>query len=141
MLDAFDLVVACPPQHCRPGDARRLIARARERRSLLVVTNPPTLGAAPARWPETVDLRLEVITAEWNGLHAGHGTLQGRQVTLRSSGRGAAARERRVRLLLPGPDGSVGVVEDGNAEESVAVESNAAAPVPVPAPPARILAG
>ncbi len=125
LLDALDLVVLCPPGstwpssppsltslrsfqgmqgslgtpgRCRPADARRLASRARQSGSVLVVGE---------HWPEPPDLRLEVETEGWEGLSAGVGTLVRRRVTIRSSGRRAAARERHATAWLPGPDGAL----------------------------------
>jgi hypothetical protein len=120
LVDALD-VVAVAPGRCRPADARRLAARVRERGSLLVVASPAAVtGRSAPRWPEPVDLQLEVGTARWHGLDAGDGTLQRRSVTVQSSGRRAAARQRRVRLWLPAPDGrsapdDQSVPDDGSA--------------------------
>ena len=108
LVDSVDVVLVAPPARCRPGDARRLAARARERGALLVVACPSLPGARPPGWPEPVDLRLEVGPSTWSGLGAGDGTLQRRAVTVRSTGRRAAARERRARLWLPTPDGGMG---------------------------------
>jgi hypothetical protein len=107
LVDSVDLVAVAPPGRCRPADARRLTARARERGAVMVVAGPA------GRWPEAVDLRLEVGTPRWHGLGVGDGTLRQRSVTVRSSGRRAAARQRRVRLWLPAPDGGAGADGDG----------------------------
>jgi hypothetical protein len=106
LVDSVDVVAVVPPGRCRPGDARRLGARTRERGAVMVVVG----GRSAAAWPEAVDLRLEVDTSTWHGLASGDGTLQRRSVTVRSFGRRAGARERRVRLWLPDPDG--GAVPD-----------------------------
>ena len=100
LLDGVDLVVAAVPPGLRAPDARRLVARARERGSVLVPLLPP--GAS---WVEGADLRLQVKAATWHGLEAGHGFLQARQVEVIVTGRGAAGRERTVDLWLPGYDG------------------------------------
>jgi len=107
LVDSVDVVVVVCPARCRAGDARRLAARARERGALLVVACPSLPGIRPPAWPEPVDLHLEAGPAAWSGLGAGDGTLQRRAVTVRSSGRRAAARERRARLWLPAPDGGM----------------------------------
>jgi len=100
LLDALDVVVAGPGGSVRPADARRLAARARERGAVLVVAG----GAAT--WPEA-DVRLAVARSEWVGLGEGCGRLRGRRVEVVAGGRGSAARERRVALWLPHPDGGV----------------------------------
>jgi hypothetical protein len=88
----------------RAGDARRLVARVRERGSVLVAVG----GELPG---ERSPLRLTVTAASWDGLGDGWGHLQGRRVTVSSGGRGEAARERRADLWLPGPDGEVTVAD------------------------------
>ncbi len=105
LLDGIDLVVAAVPPGLRAPDARRLVARARERGSVLIPLLP-----AGASWVEGADLRLRVVAATWHGVEAGHGFLQARQVKVAATGRGAASRERSVHLWLPGYDG-VAVVE------------------------------
>lgn len=118
LLDVVDVVVISPPGRCRPPDARRLAARARERGAVLMVTEPvATGGARPSiRWPEVVDLRFEIDSCSWHGLDRGDGTLGCRQVVVRSSGRRGGARERVARLWLPAADGTlapVGPAADG----------------------------
>jgi hypothetical protein len=58
-------------------------------------------------WPEGADLRITVVSSGWQGLGQGHGFLRTRVVEVVASGRGAASRERRIRLWLPGPDEAV----------------------------------
>jgi hypothetical protein len=99
LIDAVDIVVIRPPGRCRPVDARRLAARARERGAVLI-----PLGTS---WPEGADLRLTVVAGVWEGLGQGHGHLGGRQALVSAEGRGAAARPRRVQLWLPGPTGPI----------------------------------
>ena len=113
LLDAMDLVAVAPPGRCRPADGRRLAARARERRSVLVVVEPAAPGPAkPASaWPEPVDLHLEVTSATWDGLDGGDGALRRRHVTVRSSGRRSASRQRAVALWLPAADGRLQVAD------------------------------
>ena len=103
LLEAVDVVLLCPPPHVRTADARRLVARARERGAVLVVTGSTGLPA---------DVRLTVASAEWEGIGRGHGRLRARRMAVVASGRGAAARERRVSLWLPGPAGTVGLVSE-----------------------------
>jgi hypothetical protein len=118
LLDAVDVVLACPPAHVRAPDARRLVARARERGAVLVL-------AGGGRWPQPVDAGLTVVSARWQGLGDGHGHLQARRVEVVAGGRGAAARERRAVLWLPGPAGTV------EAAEPAPVEVEAAPVVPL----------
>jgi hypothetical protein len=101
MVDGVDAVVLCPPGPVRPGVARRLAARARERRCALVVL------ARQGRWPEGPDLRLTVTAGRWEGLGSGHGHLRGRCVELSVDGRRAATRGSRHALWLPDDTGAV----------------------------------
>ena len=103
LVDAVDVVVAKPPPHVRDAQARKLAARARERSAVLVTT-----GA----WPGGADVRLAVTATAWEGVGEGHGRLRARRVDVVASGRGAAARERRLSLWLPGPEGAVEAVHD-----------------------------
>ena len=101
LLDAFDVVVARPPEpgRVRPGDARRLAARARERGSVLVRL------AGRSCWPEAADLCLTVTATSWEGLGQGDGHLRARRAVVEATGRRGHDRPRRAELLLPGPGG------------------------------------
>ena len=113
LLDAVDLVVASPPARLSGADARRLQARARERGAVLC-----TVGGV---WPQPADMRFTVTGAGWSGLTgAGSGCLEARRVEVSGGGRGAAARERRVSLWLPGPDGAVVAVTEPAVTEPAA---------------------
>lgn len=97
LLDAIDVVAVAPAGaggrvRVRAADARRLAARARERGAVLVVVGP---------WPDGPDVTLSVAGVEWTGLGAGHGALTRRRLSVVGSGRGAAARQRRVAVELP----------------------------------------
>ena len=98
LIDACDVVIARPPRRISPADARRLTARVRERGVVLVVAG---------QWPEAAEVQLTVGSSTWEGLGQGYGRLLGRRVDVVAGGRGAAARERRVSLWLPHPDGGV----------------------------------
>jgi hypothetical protein len=98
LFDGMDVVLVRPPGLVPPRVARRLAARARERRGVLVV-----LGAR--KWPEGADIQLTVEAGAWQGVGAGHGHLQARHLQVLSSGRRAAARPVRVGLWLPAPPG------------------------------------
>jgi hypothetical protein len=122
LFDGMDVVLVRPPGPVRPGLARRLSARARERRGVLVV-----LGARG--WPEGADVRLSVETGTWHGVEAGHGHLQGRHVEVVASGRRTATRPVRVGLWLPAPSGQVvGASEQevGASEQEEEVEAEGA---------------
>ena len=88
LLDALDVVLVRPPHRLRQADARKLIARARERGAVLVPLGP---------W-EGADMRLEVASARWHGVGEGDGHLQGCRMEVVATGRRAAARERRAVL-------------------------------------------
>ena len=103
LVDAVDLVLVSASR-VAAGDARRLAARARERGAVLIVL--PRAGAV--WWPVGPDVRLRVEASSWSGpVGGGAGRLVARRVEVVTGGRGAAARERRAALWLPGPDGAV----------------------------------
>lgn len=85
LLDALDVVLVRPPHRLRHADARKLIARARERGAVLVPLGP---------W-DGADVRLEVTSARWHGVGHGDGHLQGCRMDVVATGRRAAAREKR----------------------------------------------
>ena len=99
LADGLDVVLARPPSFVKAADARRLTARVRERGAVLVV--------AGGGWPEAAEVRLDVVSSAWEGIGPGHGRLLGRRVEVVAGGRGAAARERRVQLWLPHPEGGL----------------------------------
>ncbi|MFL6205752.1 MAG: hypothetical protein ACJ739_10425 [Acidimicrobiales bacterium] len=104
LVDGFDLVVLHAGRRgLRTADARRLVARARERGAVLL-----QLGSG---WPETADVQLEVARSRWEGLEHGHGRLLARKVRVVGGGRGEAAPPRRLDLWLPGEGGQVCVAE------------------------------
>jgi hypothetical protein len=92
LLDGVEVVLAVAPRAPRHGEVRRLAGRVRERRGVLV---------AIGGWPDQVDLSLRIETSRWTGPEDGYGRLTGRECTISASGRGAAARERRVTAWLP----------------------------------------
>ena len=125
LFDGVDVVLVRPPGPVRSGMARRLAARARERRGVLVV-----LGSRG--WPEGADVQLTVESGAWEGVEAGHGHLQGRHLEVVVAGRRAAARPVRVGLWLPTPTGQVAPHTTGPRE--MEAEGAAAARHLVPGP-------
>lgn len=109
MIDGVDLVVLGPPFPPRPAMARRLVARARERRSILVVV-PGRSG-----WPEHPDVHLRVSDMRWEGAGAGEGYLCERRMTVTATGRRSSARPRRRHLWLPSATGAVADAGDTGA--------------------------
>jgi len=83
LLDGVSLVMADVPRGLRAGDARRLVARARERSTVLVMVVP-----SPRAWPADAPLRLWAEGGTWPGLEPGRGVLAARPLQLRIEGRG-----------------------------------------------------
>jgi hypothetical protein len=83
LLDGITVVVAAVPPHVRLGDARRLVARARERGAVLVA-----FGA----WPVEAAIRVHTGPGQWRGLGPGLGLLEARDLNVRveAKGRGFA---------------------------------------------------
>jgi len=101
LLGGVDLVVLRPPFRPRPAMARKLVARTRERRSVLVIV------AGRSGWPDPPDIRLSVDDLRWEGAGSGEGYLSGRLMTLTATGRRASARPRHHHLWLPSAAGTV----------------------------------
>ena len=91
LLDGVALVVADPPPRLRAADARRLVARARERAAMLVVTGP---------WPADAALRLHAEGSAWSGLGAGSGALGPATVRARLESRAGTRRAALDPLAL-----------------------------------------
>jgi hypothetical protein len=97
LLDGVGLVALAGTDGLPARARQSLAARARQRGSVLL-----PLG----RWPGA-DVELVCRVAAWHGAEDGYGRLRSREVVIRAVGRGAAAKPRAARLLLPGPDGAV----------------------------------
>lgn len=119
LVGAFDLVLVPVPPATRAAEVRRLVARARERGTVLVQLTPfgPS-GPVGRRGPSArddlapeADIRLAVTASRWQGLGDGAGHLRARRLTIETAGRRRAARSRRVDLWLPGPTGAIELVE------------------------------
>ncbi len=83
LLDGVTMVVATIPRHVRVGDARRLVARARERSAVLVA-----VGA----WPAEAALRLHADGMRWADPVDGPALLGDHTYRVSVSGRGVAPR-------------------------------------------------
>jgi hypothetical protein len=92
LIDGVDLVVMAVPGQVAAPVAARLVARARQRGSVLV-----PFGS----WPGA-DVTLRVTAGAWEGLTQGHGRLRRRRVTILARGRGAADRPRELTMWMPG---------------------------------------
>jgi hypothetical protein len=90
LLDGVSVVLAEVPRHVSTGDARRLVARARERSAVLVV------GGGP--WLAGVAFTLHAEGSVWSGL-TDDGMLTHRRLQVRVDGRGEAARARTGELV------------------------------------------
>jgi len=93
LLDGVSLVIADVPRGVSVGDARRLIARARERDAVLVVQ-----GSA---WPGEVAFTVHAAGSVWVELSEA-GAVTARRMHVRVEGRGAASRARSGLLARAG---------------------------------------
>lgn len=100
LLDGVDLVAIGAKVRLPEPQQRRLAARARDRRAVLLSLVP---------WPGA-ELNLRITQARWHGLGCGHGLLRDREVTIEVSGRGAHTRPHSHRLLLPSRTGAPAAV-------------------------------
>jgi hypothetical protein len=79
LLDGITVVVAAVPPHVRLGDARRLVARARERGAVLV---------AFGVWPVEAAVRVHTGPSTWRGLGIGSGLLDARDLDIHVEAKG-----------------------------------------------------
>nr|WP_236046064.1 hypothetical protein [Actinoplanes ovalisporus] len=92
LIDGVDVIVLAVPGGVPASIASRLVARARQRGSVLVPYG---------EWAGA-DVTLRVLEGRWEGLDEGHGRLRRREVTVLARGRGAAARPKEVTMWMPG---------------------------------------
>lgn len=107
LLDAVELVLVQPNHSITPTTQRRLVARARDRGSVLIHA-----GGDVDPWAQQPDLVLRSGRSRWAGLGVGHGRLRARTVEVSVTGRRGATRPRTATLWLPGPDGTISVADD-----------------------------
>lgn len=82
LIDGCSVVVADTPLSIRPAETRRLLARLRERRTILLTDDG---------WPDRTARRVRVLSGHWTGLEAGDGRLVERELRVE-----VHARDRRV---------------------------------------------
>lgn len=91
LLDGIDVVVVGPGTTLADADRRRLMARARDRGSVLLSTAP---------WPGAGCV-LTVEGARWTGVGDGDGRLRAHELQITRTGRGGAGRAQDLRVVLP----------------------------------------
>ncbi len=87
LLDGVSVVLVELPRSVRVGDARRLVARARERAAVLVALAPD-----PHAWPVEAAMRFHVQGGAWTGLGTGDGRLCARVPVVEVTARGRSTR-------------------------------------------------
>ena len=101
LLDGVSLVVAEVPRGVGLGDARRLVARAREREAVLVAWE-----GRGSSWPAGATFAVHADGSTWDDQtwddHESAGFLTGRRLQVRVEGRGAATRPRLGELARAG---------------------------------------
>lgn len=99
LVDAVDVVVVDPLHQVTAADARRLVARSRERGSVIVDVAIDD-GRRRYRWPTDADLALTVDRSRWTGLEEGHGMLAHHDLRVVAGGRRGASRPREVAVRI-----------------------------------------
>ncbi len=100
VVEGFDIVVLADRHRVKPSQARQLVARNRERGSILLRVGGPA-------WPDAPDLRFDVASPDWLGLGAGYGHLRARKVEVQVAGRRYHGRNRTHDIMLPAYGGGV----------------------------------
>jgi hypothetical protein len=100
LIEAVDVICLGPTGRAvNSGAVTRLAARAREQGTVLFHLD------GGRSWPRALDASLVAESLGWSGIGQGHGRLQTRRLAVTAQGRRSMARQRRVEVLLPGPDG------------------------------------
>jgi hypothetical protein len=128
LLDAVEVVLVQPTAPITPTVQRRLVARARDRGSVLVQA-----GGHPGVWAAQPDLTVAAGSSRWEGVGVGHGRLRARRVEVAVSGRRGAVRPRSAELWLPGPEGQIALVAPGPPVAVARPAADAADPAARPA--------
>ena len=118
MVGGFDIVLVAPTHRVAGADARRLMARSRERGTVLIVLQ----GVHGYRWPEPADIELTLNSPQWHGLGRGHGHIQSRTARIETTGRREMSRPRESIVILPDPMGQMA----GRAATTIASEAGEA---------------
>ncbi|MDA8295387.1 MAG: hypothetical protein M0004_02155 [Actinomycetota bacterium] len=116
LLEGFDVVLAGFPAGLPTATARRLSARAKERRSVLIVAGrgvgAPSASGPAQPWGEAPEARLVAVASTWYTAPDSPsgapllGLFAGREVEVVARRRRAAPEEVRQRLLLPALEGA-----------------------------------
>jgi len=91
LVDGMDVVVVGPGAALADADRRRVVARARERGTVLL---------AATTWPGA-HVALTVTGGAWSGADQGAGWLRRRTLQVERAGRARAARPARLEVELP----------------------------------------
>jgi hypothetical protein len=106
LLDGVDLLFLCPPSRVPYAAARRLMARAKERRAVLLVR-----VERAEQWPVPPESKILLQSSSWQGLGRGEGHLVARRVRVCAEGRRGASRPVEQMLWLPARGGVVARAE------------------------------
>lgn len=101
LIDAVDIVAACPGRVLSAADLSRLTARARTRAATLLL-----YGEASAQWAGA-DVRLSTAGPLWLRTAGPRGRLVARRLSVRAQGRGRLTRPSSAEVWLPARTGGV----------------------------------
>lgn len=92
LIDSVDVVVLRNTNSISSADVRRLTARARERRCVLVLNQ--------CTWPGITPLTLKTGVPIWQCTANGRGRLKGRWMRVSASGRGSMSKSKEAEVWL-----------------------------------------
>lgn len=104
LLDGVEVLIVRLQAAVSFSVARRLSARARERRAALIIATERR-----ELWPLPIDLALHVRSSTWMGIGRGDGHLRARRLELEVNARGEHLR--LVSVWVPAPSGEMLVVQ------------------------------
>jgi hypothetical protein len=88
------------------------VAGQTSRRLAAVLRRSGSVLLAAESW-DGAEVRMNVLSAVWEGISEGHGLLRGRRVRVAAVGRGGSSVPRYADMWLPGPDGRVAPLPTG----------------------------
>ncbi len=100
LLDGVELLIVRVQAAVAFSAARRLSARARERRAALIIVTEHR-----QHWPLPADLGLSIRSSTWMGIGRGDGHLRSRRLELEVAARGEHLR--LVSVWVPSQDGAI----------------------------------
>jgi hypothetical protein len=103
LIDGFDVVVLSEQRQLAPEQRRRLEAKARERRCVLIVL----AEQSPSSWATHAEARFRTHASRFVGIEQGSGRITGRLLDLEVQRRRSSLPTQIAQLWCPSPSGEI----------------------------------